>query len=92
MQIGERTFDLGVFVKCPHPEMIEAIGIAGLDFAVVDMEHTPLSPRRSAWCALSSAKYCAASSASCISSIPSSRADSSGGAAGVSLRSAVAFS
>jgi 4-hydroxy-2-oxoheptanedioate aldolase len=37
--------ELGVFVKCPHPEMIEAIGIAGLDFAVVDMEHTPLGPR-----------------------------------------------
>lgn len=36
---------IGVFVKCPHPEMIEAIGIAGLDFAVVDMEHTPLGPR-----------------------------------------------
>lgn len=36
---------LGPFVKCPHPEMIEAIGLAGFDFAVVDMEHTPLSPR-----------------------------------------------
>ena len=36
---------LGPFVKCPHPEMIEAIGIAGFDFAVVDMEHTPLGPR-----------------------------------------------
>jgi 4-hydroxy-2-oxoheptanedioate aldolase len=45
MKLGEREFELGVFVKCPHPEMIEAIGIAGLDFAVVDMEHTPLSPR-----------------------------------------------
>ena len=37
--------ELGPFVKCPHPEMIEAIGIAGFDFAVVDMEHTPLGPR-----------------------------------------------
>ena len=37
--------ELGVFVKCPHPEMIEALGIAGVDFAVVDMEHTPLGPR-----------------------------------------------
>lgn len=37
--------ELGVFVKCPHPEMIEAIGLAGFDFAVVDMEHTPLGPR-----------------------------------------------
>ena len=37
--------ELGLFVKCPHPEMIEAIGIAGFDFAVVDMEHTPLGPK-----------------------------------------------
>lgn len=36
---------LGVFVKCPHAEMIETIGLAGFDFAVVDMEHTPLGPR-----------------------------------------------
>ncbi len=37
--------ELGLFVKCPHPEMIEAIALAGMDFAVVDMEHTPISPR-----------------------------------------------
>lgn len=37
--------ELGLFVKCPQPEMIEAIGIAGIDFAVIDMEHTPLGPR-----------------------------------------------
>lgn len=37
--------EFGLFVKCPHPEMIEAMGIAGFDFAVVDMEHTPLGPR-----------------------------------------------
>lgn len=37
--------EVGLFVKCPHPEMIEAIALAGMDFAVVDMEHTPLSPR-----------------------------------------------
>ena len=36
---------IGVFVKCPHPEMIEAIGLSGFDAAVVDMEHTPLTPR-----------------------------------------------
>jgi len=36
---------LGIFVKCPHPEIIEVLGIAGIDFAVVDMEHTPLGPR-----------------------------------------------
>lgn len=37
--------EIGLFVKCPHPEMVEAIGLAGFDFAVVDMEHTPLGPR-----------------------------------------------
>ena len=36
---------LGPFVKCPHPEMIEAIALAGFDFAVVDMEHVPVTPR-----------------------------------------------
>lgn len=36
---------LGLFVKCPHPEVIEAIGIASMDFAVLDMEHTPLGAR-----------------------------------------------
>lgn len=45
MKTSSNKCDLGVFVKCPHPEMIEAIGIAGFDFAVVDMEHTPLGPR-----------------------------------------------
>lgn len=37
--------ELGLFVKCPHPEMIEAMALSGFDFAVVDMEHTPLGPR-----------------------------------------------
>ena len=32
------TTGIGPFVKCPHPEMIEAIAIAGFDFAVVDMD------------------------------------------------------
>jgi 4-hydroxy-2-oxoheptanedioate aldolase len=45
MIIQKQRCELGIFVKCPHPEMVEAIGIAGLDFAVIDMEHTPLSPR-----------------------------------------------
>lgn len=35
---------LGPFVKCAHPEMIEAIALAGFDFAVVDMEHVALGP------------------------------------------------
>lgn len=36
---------LGPFIKCPHPEIIEACALAGFSFGVVDMEHTPLSPR-----------------------------------------------
>ena len=34
---------LGLFIKCPHPEIIECLGIENADFAVVDMEHTPIS-------------------------------------------------
>lgn len=34
-----------VFIKCPHPEMIEAVSYGGFDGCVIDMEHTPLSPR-----------------------------------------------
>lgn len=41
-RIGTDLF-MGAFVKCPHPEMIEAMAIAGMDFAVIDMEHTPIS-------------------------------------------------
>jgi 4-hydroxy-2-oxoheptanedioate aldolase len=32
----------GLFIKCPHPEIIECLGIEKSDFAVVDMEHTPV--------------------------------------------------
>lgn len=42
---GDHTVALGPFVKCPHAEMIEAIAHAGFDLAVVDMEHTPTTPR-----------------------------------------------
>ena len=33
----------GLFIKCPHPEIIECLGIENADFAVVDMEHTPIT-------------------------------------------------
>jgi 4-hydroxy-2-oxoheptanedioate aldolase len=33
----------GLFIKCPHPEIIECLGIEKSDFAVIDMEHTPVS-------------------------------------------------
>lgn len=33
----------GLFIKCPHPEIIECLGIQNANFAVIDMEHTPVS-------------------------------------------------
>jgi 4-hydroxy-2-oxoheptanedioate aldolase len=33
----------GLFIKCPHPEIIECLGYANADFAVIDMEHTPVT-------------------------------------------------
>jgi len=36
---------LGVFVKCPHPEVVECLGVSNIDFAVLDMEHTPLQAK-----------------------------------------------
>ena len=37
--------ELGIFIKMPTIEVIECCGIVGMDFVVIDMEHTPLSPR-----------------------------------------------
>jgi 4-hydroxy-2-oxoheptanedioate aldolase len=42
---NQHQFALGPFVKCPQLEMIEALSFSGFDFAVIDMEHTPLGPR-----------------------------------------------
>ena len=36
--------ELGIFIKSPSIEIIECCGIVGIDFVVLDMEHTPLSP------------------------------------------------
>lgn len=33
---------LGPFVNCAYPAFIEICGLAGFDFAVIDMEHAPL--------------------------------------------------
>jgi len=35
--------NFGLFIKCPHPEIIECLGMQKADFAIIDMEHTPLS-------------------------------------------------
>lgn len=37
-----KKIEFGIFVKCPHPEIIESIAISGFDYAVIDMEHTPI--------------------------------------------------
>jgi 4-hydroxy-2-oxoheptanedioate aldolase len=41
----KRPFSLGPFLKCPCPEMVETCGLAGFDFAIADLEHTPLGTR-----------------------------------------------
>lgn len=33
---------VGTFVKTPAPHVIEILGLAGLDFAVIDQEHAPI--------------------------------------------------
>lgn len=45
VKFEKKDVELGPFIKSPHPEIIEACGLASFDFVVVDMEHTPLSPR-----------------------------------------------
>jgi 2-keto-3-deoxy-L-rhamnonate aldolase RhmA len=32
---------LGAFLKTPHPILVEVLGLAGLDYAIVDCEHAP---------------------------------------------------
>ncbi len=34
---------IGPFMNCSYPSFIEIVGLAGFDFAIVDMEHGPLS-------------------------------------------------
>lgn len=41
LQRGEAVF--GPFMNCSYPAFIEIVGMAGFDFAIVDMEHGPLS-------------------------------------------------
>ncbi|MBL3560202.1 HpcH/HpaI aldolase family protein [Rhodovulum sulfidophilum] len=33
---------IGTFVKTPSPHVVEILGLAGLDFAVIDQEHAPI--------------------------------------------------
>lgn len=36
-------FVVGPFMKCRDPAMVEIVGLAGFDFAILDMEHSALS-------------------------------------------------
>ena len=40
LQKGQKVF--GTFVSLPEPGIIEAIGAAGYDFVIIDMEHSPI--------------------------------------------------
>ncbi|MHB0857644.1 MAG: HpcH/HpaI aldolase family protein [Anaerolineae bacterium] len=41
LQRGEVV--IGPFMNCSYPAFIEIVGLAGFDFAIIDMEHGPLS-------------------------------------------------
>ena len=41
LQRGETV--IGPFMNCRYPAFIEIVGLAGFDFAIIDMEHGPLS-------------------------------------------------
>ena len=41
LQRGEVV--LGPFMNCSYPAFIEIVGLSGFDFAIIDMEHGPLS-------------------------------------------------
>ncbi|WP_412065755.1 HpcH/HpaI aldolase family protein [Rhizobium sp. SYY.PMSO] len=41
-RIGAGELLVGTFIKSPSPHAVEILGLAGLDFAVVDQEHAPI--------------------------------------------------
>lgn len=43
-KLREKGFLLGSLVEIAAPEMVEILGVAGMDFAVIDCEHGALSP------------------------------------------------
>lgn len=42
-KLAERSFLTGPFVEAPAPELVEALGVAGFDIAIIDCEHAALS-------------------------------------------------
>lgn len=45
-KIEKQGWVLGTFVEIPAPQVVEILGLAGFDFAVIDCEHGSLSPER----------------------------------------------
>lgn len=43
-KLQEKGFLLGAFVEIAAPEVVEILGAAGMDFAVIDQEHGALAP------------------------------------------------
>ena len=43
-RLREKGFLLGAFVEIAAPEIVEILGAAGMDFAIIDCEHGALSP------------------------------------------------
>lgn len=42
--LQERPHRVGPFLRIPRPELVEMAALAGFDFAILDLEHGPLSP------------------------------------------------
>lgn len=42
--LDAQPYRVGPFLRIPRPELVEIIGIAGFDFAILDMEHGPTAP------------------------------------------------
>ena len=47
-RLREKGFLLGAFVEIAAPEIVEILGAAGMDFAVIDEEHGALDPQTAA--------------------------------------------
>ena len=43
-KIGGKEVALGTFLFVPSPAVVEILGHAGFDFAIIDTEHAPMSP------------------------------------------------
>lgn len=42
--LSGRPHRIGPFLRIPRPELVEMLGMAGFDFAILDLEHGPTAP------------------------------------------------